>query len=111
MRLLEKGRAPQYNVTIYFQQPEVYTPDDLLRSVGDPTQSLSADGGYEIGNTTVILDNKDYYFSRKFGKELPNNKLVEIHMLIGDESKLLFRGVVSNSWTLSAAELVLPVNA
>lgn len=111
MRLLEKGHAPQYRVTIHFQQPEVYTVDDLLRSVGDPAQSLSSAGGYEIGNTTITLDNKNYYFSRKFSKELPNKKLVDLHMLIGDESLLLFRGVISSGWTLTATELTLQVNA
>ena len=111
LQALEKGLALQYKVTIYFQQPEIYTFDDLLRSVGDPSQSLSSDGGYEIGNTTIVLDNKDYYFSRKFAKELPNNKLVELHMQAGDESILLFRGVVANGWTLTQTELTLQVNA
>jgi len=111
MNLLEQGCRVKPEVTIYFQVPETYTEDDLLVSAGDTTINVSSEGGYSIANTTVTLKNEDYYFSKKFAKELPNNKLVEVFHLIGEERVLVFRGIVSKDWKLTPSLLTLNVNA
>ena len=111
IRAIEKGVNPSYVVVIDFQQPETYDMDGLLISVGDISQSMSGDGVYEIQNTTVTLKNEKFYFSRKFARELPDNRPVTIYLKIGDELIEFFRGLISSGWTLSAVELSLSVHA
>jgi len=53
----------------------------------------------------VTLTNIDRYFSKKFGRELPVKRLVEVYLLIGDLSVLKFRGAV-DSWTYSNRETI-----
>jgi len=109
---IDKGRNPEYRVKIYFQQTETFTEDDYLQSVGSINSSMSSVGQYEIGNASVVLKNKDYYFSRKFEKELPNNRRVEIYLWTGFEEILLAAGIVrDNSWTLTPETLTLNLNA
>ena len=113
MNFLEKGGKVRTEVTIYFQVPETYKEDDLLISAGDNNTSMSSEGGYTIANTTITLKNENYYFSRKFTKELPNNKLVEVFDVIGEERVLGFRGIINKDWRIaaSAGTLTLNVNA
>lgn len=113
MNFLEQGGKIKHEVTIYFQVPETYTEDDYLLSAGDLSASMSSEGGYSIANTTITLKNEGYYFSRKFTKELPNNKLVEVFLLIGQERVLTFRGIINKDWRIatSARTLILNVNA
>lgn len=109
LNAIEQGAGMKYKVKIYFTVTEAYTEDDYLQSVSAISTSMSG-GSYEIANTTVTLRNKDYYFSRKCVKELPNKRPVEIYGIIGAEEILLFSGIVGN-WTLTATELSLGVNA
>lgn len=113
MNFLEQGGKTKSEVTIYFQVPETYKEDDLLISVGDINTSMSSEGGYSIANTTITLKNEGYYFSRKFAKELPNNKLTEVFFLIDQERVLAFRGIINKDWRIaaSAGTLTLNVNA
>ncbi len=111
IRAIEKGSQLKYSVTIGFQQRETYTIDDYLISEGDISQSVSGAGAYEIQNTTVMLKNKDYYFSRKFSRELPNGKPVAISVIVADQTIEIFSGVIDNNWSLTATELSLPVHA
>lgn len=104
--------TPVYTAKVYWQEPETYTENDLLSGVGDLSTAMS-DGRYEIANTSIVLKNEDYYFSRRLAKELPNNKLVEIYMTVFDEDILVFRGIVprEGGWALTETELTLNVNA
>lgn len=112
LQMIETGVKPVYRVTVWWQEPETYTEDDHLLGIGDLSTSMS-EGSYEIANTTVQLKNTDYYFSRKLARELPNNKLAEIHMEIAGEEVLVFRGVVpkERGWALSETVLTLNLNA
>ena len=103
---------PVYKVKVCWQEPETYTEDDLLFPVGDLCTSIS-ESGYEIANVVIALRNEDYYFSRRLAKELPNNKLVEIFMLMDGEDILVFRGVVpkEGGWTLTETKLELNIKA
>jgi len=108
---IEEGINPEYKVIIYFQEPETYTKDDYLISPGDISTSISESGrGYEVANTTIKLKNEEYYFSRRFAKELPDKKLIEVFMNTGFEDILMLRGIVSD-WTLTETELNLNINA
>lgn len=110
---IDRGIKPSYKIVVYFQEPETYTEDDYLVSVGDISTSMS-EGSYEIANTTVTLKNEDYYFSKRLARELPNNKLVEVYLVIiaeaGVQNILIFRGVVS-TWQLTEMLLTLNINA
>ncbi len=106
---LEEGLL-QYRCKIYFQEPEVYTTDDYLQGIGSINTALPSEGGYEVANTQVTLRNEQYYFSRKFARELPVKRLVEIYVVAGSEEILLFRGVVS-AWALTATQLTLHITA
>jgi hypothetical protein len=110
MRAIEEGEKPSYEVTIHFQQPETYTEDDRLMGVGGLRTAMS-EGRYEIANSSIVLSNEDYYFSRRFARELPNNKLVEVHARIAGERILKQRGVVNKNWTLDEMKLTLNINA
>jgi hypothetical protein len=114
MQAIEQGVKPEYAVTVYFQQPETYTENDYLLSVGGLRTAMS-EGRYEIANTSITLSNEkkdgSHYFSRKFGRELPNNKLVEVYMLIAGERILVQRGVVNKNWTLNEMKVTLNINA
>jgi hypothetical protein len=116
-RAIEKGIKPSFIVVINFQLPETYDmegKDDampLLVSVGDISQSMSAEGAYEIQNTTIICKNEKFYFSKKFSRELPDNKPVTVYLRIGSELIEYFRGVVSSGWTLTPTELSMSVHA
>jgi hypothetical protein len=73
---------------------------------------MSSIGKYEIGNATITLKNRNYYFSKKFAKELPNNRRVEIYLWKGFEEILLAAGMVKdNNWSLTPTLLTLNVNA
>lgn len=113
MNFLEQGGKVKVEATIYFQVPETYTEDDYLLSAGDLSANMSSEGGYSIANTTITLKNPEYYFSRKFAKELPNNKLTEVFLLIDQERVLAFRGIINKDWRIavSAGTLTLNVNA
>ena len=113
LQAISRGVKPINKVKVYFQTPETYTDDDYLAGVGDLSVSMSSEGSYEIANTTITLKNKDYYFSRRLNKELPNNKLVEIFMNISGEEILIFRGIIPNEggWTLTKELLTLNINA
>lgn len=111
LALIDKGVKPVYSAIIYFQQPETYTSEDFLESIGDITSSLSADGRYEINNTTLTLLNRGFYFSQKFGRELPNNKRCEVSMTIGSQTILIFSGIIGGNWTLTETLLTVNVNA
>jgi hypothetical protein len=114
MQTIEQGVKPEFSVTVYFQQPETYIENDYLLSVGGLRTAMS-EGRYEIANTSIALSNekKDgvHYFSRKFERELPNNKLVEVYMLIAGEKILVQRGVVNKNWTLNETKVTLNINA
>jgi hypothetical protein len=110
LNALSQGVKPAYEVTVYYQQPETYTEDDYLLSVGGLRTSMS-EGRYEIANTSIVLSNENYYFSRRFAKELPNNKLVEVHVNIAGERILIQRGIVNKNWTLDEMKVTLNINA
>jgi len=101
---------PVFKVIIYWQEPEIYTEEDYLDSVGDLSTSMS-EGRYEVANTTVVLKNQDYYFSRRFARELPNNKLIEIFIVINSTDILIFRGTVNKDWKLNGLTLALNTSA
>lgn len=109
IQAVEHGIKPKYKIKVYWQEPEVYSEEDYLLSVGDISTSMS-EGAYEVANATVQLKNEDYYFSQRLARELPNNKLIEIFMTIGSEDILVFRGIVG-SWSLSPEILTLNINA
>jgi hypothetical protein len=109
LALIDKGCKPVYVVTIYFQQPETYTKDDYLSDVGDISVSMSDDAGYEIGNVTITLLNRMFYFSRKFANEFPDGRLIEVGVTVGESAILLFRGIISSGWKLTADTLTLQV--
>jgi hypothetical protein len=102
---------PVYKAKVYFQSPEIYTVEDYLQSIGPISSAMSKEGGYVVQNTIVILINRDFYFSRKFAKELPVKKLIEIFIVINSEEILIFSGIVSDSSQLDETTLTLPVNA
>ena len=112
LKAIEQGVRPTFKVKVYWQDSETYTEDDYLVSVGSLSTSMSGDG-YEIANTTVVLKNDQYYFSRKCARELPTNKLVEIFLSIEDQDVIVFRGVVprESGWALTETELTLNINA
>jgi hypothetical protein len=113
LNAVAQGRKPDYEVVVYFQEPEVYTEDDYLQSVGDIASSMSNEGGYQIANTIVTLKNVEKYFSHvRLPKELPDNKLVEIYAKLAGEKVLIFRGIVqSGGWKLTPMNLILNINA
>lgn len=110
LNALASGIKPVFTVKVHFQEPEIYTEDNFLQSPGTISTSISREGGYSIANSTIELNNVGFYFSEKFEKELPNEKLVEIFVNVAGESKVIFRGTVS-SWTLTPLNLTLNVNA
>ena len=119
MNLIEAGVATTFEVVIHFQQPETYAEDidpadstvlPFLSSVGDLSSSMSVDGGYEIGNTTIVLKNRDFYFSRRFARELPNKRLCQIFMRLGAARIERFRGIITDGWKLTPTTLTLQVN-
>lgn len=104
---------PTYKAVVYWSNgTETYTEDDKLVSVGDLSTGMS-EGRYEIANTTVVLKNEEYYFSRRMARELPNNKLAEIYLTISGEDILAFRGIIpkTGGWKLTDMGLTLNVNA
>lgn len=107
---IERGIKPTYKVRVYFQQPETYTENDYLQPLGARKTTMSSQGGYAIGNTTITLLNKNYYFSKKFARELPVKRLVEIYAVVGGTEFLEFRGIVS-SWQRTKTLVTLQVNA
>ena len=111
IRAIEKGAPLQFIVVVGFQQPETYTVEGYLNSAGDISQSMSGEGAYEIQNTTVMLKNDQYYFSRKFSREMPNGKPVVISIIIEGQTIEIFSGVIDNNWSLTPTELSLPVHA
>lgn len=111
MNAVECGIKPKYKVRVYFQQPEDFTVDDYLLSIGRISAALSSEGGYAVSNTQVVLKNEQRYFSRKFARELPVKRLVEIYMVLDGTDILRFRGIVG-SWKYSGRTTVeLSVNA
>jgi hypothetical protein len=109
---IEKGLNPEFRVKVHFQVPELYTIEDYLQSVASIYASMSSVGLYEIGNAVVTLKNANYYFSRKFEKELPNNKRIEVFIWTGYEDILIATGIVrDNNWTLTETILTLNVNS
>jgi len=110
LRAIERGVAPELSIKIYFQDPEIYTKNDYLESAGPLSEGMSSEGAYSIANASVVLRNKNYYFSRKFGKELPVKRLVEISGMVGTDIILLFRGIIGR-WRLTEALVTLEFNA
>lgn len=110
LRAIEQGVDPKFKAIIYWQQPEGYTADDYLIGGGDISTSMS-EGSYEIANTSITLKNDGFYFSRRFAKELPNNKLVEIYLVIASLAILVFRGTVAKDWKLTKTMLTLNITA
>lgn len=111
LNAIAQGAGIDYEVIVYWQEPETYTKADYLQDVGDISAGMSEEGSYEIANVGITLKNTDYYFSRKFARELPNNKLVEIYQLIAGQRILAFRGVVAQNWKLTPMGLTLNINA
>lgn len=109
---IEQGLiVPDYRVKVYFQAVETYTVAKYLAAVDSVRSSMSSIGNYEIGNCTVTLKNIDYYFSRKFARELPNRRRVEVYEWTGYEEIMLFSGIVSG-WEISPVTTVtLRINA
>ena len=110
LNALQQGILPAYKIRIHFQSPQDYTEADNLKTVSSFRWSLSKSGQYEITNGRITLMNTDYYFSRFFERELPDNKRVELYMLIGDSETLLSSCVI-RGWTLSGNSVDLDVNA
>lgn len=110
LNAIEKGISPKFPVKVHFQVPETYTLDDYLVAVGSIKTSMSSVGGYEIGNASITLKNIDYYFSRKFTRELPNKRRVEIFLDTGYEEILISSGIVS-TWQITPETLSLNANA
>lgn len=114
LNAVEKGVKPELEVRVHFQQPETYTEEDLLLSVGALSTSMSSEGAYEIANTTITLKNEDRYFSRKFSRELPVKRKVDVLMTIEGEEIEIFSGIVSagrGGWSIKSGILTLNVNA
>jgi hypothetical protein len=107
---LARGAKPQYKVKAYFQQPEEYTVADYLESVGPINASLSNEGGYSVANTTITLRDTYRHFSKKFAKELPVRKVIEVYILIAGEAYLKFRGAVGG-WSKDRPLVTLDLNA
>jgi hypothetical protein len=112
LNAIAQGQKPDYEVVVYFQEPEVYSEDDYLQGVGEISSSMSGEG-YQVSNTTVTLKNIEKYFSHdRLAKELPDNKLVEIYAELAGEKVLIFRGIVqAGSWKLTPMTLTLNINA
>ena len=110
LNAIDRGVMPRFQVKLFFQVPEVYTEDDYLASVGDINASMSSVGSYSIGNGSVTLKNKDFYFSRKFTRELPVNKRIEVSISIGAQ-ELLFAAGVIKGWKLDPTLLTLSVTS
>jgi hypothetical protein len=112
LNAIEQGLiVPEYRVKVYFQAVETYTVEDYLSAVNSVKSSMSSIGNYEIGNASVMLKNTNYYFSKKFVRELPNKRRVEVYLWTGYDEKLLFSGIVSG-WEISPVTTVsLSVNA
>jgi hypothetical protein len=70
------------------------------------------EGGYEVSNATVVLRNTGLYFSRYLAHELPDNKFMEIFMVIGSQEVLKFSGTVPpGGWTFDVPmKLTLNLN-
>jgi hypothetical protein len=120
LNAVERGIKPLWKVRVHFQQPEDYTLDGgdgqaqdlpLLLSVGRISAALSSEGGYAVSNTTVILKNDQRYFSRKFARELPVKRLVEIFITLNGTDILRFRGIVGNWKYSNRTNVELTVNA
>lgn len=110
-KAIENGVKPVFKIIVYFQSPEIYTEEDFLDSALPVRTGMSRDG-YEIGNFTVRLKNISKYFSRKFTRELPNRRQVELRMNVGYEDIVVTSGIV-NTWQYDLASniVVLNVNA
>jgi hypothetical protein len=111
---LETGSAVEYKVKLYLQQPEEYTKDDYLDSVGSIHTEMSNEGSYQIANTEIVLKNikedGSFYFSERFENEFPVDKLVEVFASINGVSVLVLRGIV-NDWELTEEDVRLRINA
>ena len=110
LNAIDMGAVPKFQVKLFFQVPEVYTEDDYLASVGDINSSMSSVGSYSIGNASVTLKNVKCYFSRKFARELPVNKRIEVFISIGSQKPLFASGIIK-SWKLDPTLLTLSVTS
>jgi hypothetical protein len=110
LNAIQQGIRPEYKVRVHFQAPQDYTEDDYLQDIGQMRWSMSQDGPYEITNGSITLKNINYYFSQFFDRELPDNKRIEIYLIIGAEEILLTSAVIRR-WTLTPTIVTLEVNA
>lgn len=110
LNAIERGSGVIFKAKIFFQEPEIYTPEDYLNDVGAIASRMSSEGSYEIANTTIELKNTGYYFSERFKDELPVDKLVIIYMTVNSEDIEVFRGIVSG-WSLEGTLIKLTINA
>ena len=107
---LEEGIVPTDIVTINWSWGEEdYTAEDYLDvPLGSITTSTSEEGSYEQGNFSLILLNREYYFSRLFANELPLGKLVVAYDLLLGIKLEKFRGKVTD-WKLTPEKITLSI--
>ena len=86
-------RDYKYKVIIYFQDEVILTEDEYGLRVGDFTESIN-DGKYQIGNSTIEFNNKNYWASRKFALDAPIGKSAEVYVIIGSDEYILFNGII-----------------
>jgi hypothetical protein len=114
LQALQEGSDIQYKVKLYMQQPEEYTKDDYLHSIGTIHTEMSNEGTYQIANTEVVLKNikegNSFHFSERFENEFPVDKLVEVFAVISGSSVLVLRGIVDD-WELTEEDVRLRINA
>lgn len=94
---IEQGILPTPKVRIYWSSgPEDYTVDNYLKWNGADQIStrVSDDAKYEISHSSVVLLNKEYYFSRRFYYEIPKGQLVVIYDVLNDKNIERFRGKI-----------------
>lgn len=92
LRSIEAGATVWYDAVLYMRDIHRYTPTTGLVSIGDISGQLTDITRYELGNTTVTIENRDNELSRLFAHELPIRSVMEIIMMPFEVT--VFRGIV-----------------
>lgn len=113
IRSLDNGVVPTQKVVIYWSNgAETYTEEDYLKRDGANTSytHVSDESKYELNNMSVVLINRDNFFSRFFIREVPNGQKAVVYDVLNGRDIERFNGKLSyRDWFLTPQEVNLTI--
>ena len=101
-------QSNEYKAVLYLQDILELTEEEYGLIISDISESLN-EGTYEISNTNIEFNNKNYWASERFYWETPLGKNVKIYMITNNQDELLLFSGTCDSIIVEAEKISLSI--